>query len=88
MYDQQMSEFAEQEAVLSEQIARYDRTRNQIDLAVNRSSDVLKIISSNWLAMERRKRQLLLSALFGGFRLEGRTLIPENRTRIELFRAG
>jgi hypothetical protein len=87
LYDKQMAQFAEREAVLRESLARYEETSEQIDLLVKKSSEVLRIISSDWLKMDRRARHLALSALFGGFRLEGRTLIPENKTRLELFRA-
>ena len=88
LYDQQMEEFYEREAVLRESFARYEQTKSEIDSLARRSSDVLTIVSSNWLKMKRRTRQLTLSALFGGFRLEGRNLVPENKTRLELFRAG
>ncbi|WP_161604653.1 recombinase family protein [Roseiconus nitratireducens] len=87
LYDRQMTEFADQESKLRKSLVRYEKTQAMIDTLVEQSSDVLSMISTDWLQMERRARQLALSSLFGGFRLEGRTLIPENGARLELFRA-
>ncbi|MCD0459531.1 recombinase family protein [Roseiconus lacunae] len=87
LYDRQMTDFADQESKLRKSLVRYEETQTKIDTLVERSSKVFSMISTDWLQMERRARQLALSSLFGGFRLEGKTLIPENRTRLELFRA-
>ena len=88
LYDQQRVEFDEQERRLKQQMARQERIGNQIEFVCGHASQVFDVLSNDWLTMERRARQLALSALFGGFRLEGRTLTPENRTPLELFRAG
>ncbi|MEZ6134081.1 MAG: zinc ribbon domain-containing protein [Pirellulaceae bacterium] len=87
-YERQSAEFDEQESVLRRQLVDYEHLDQKIGDAANRAPQVFSLLADDWLMMERRSRQLALSALFGGFRLEGRTLIPENRTRIELFRAG
>jgi DNA invertase Pin-like site-specific DNA recombinase len=88
MFDQQQSEFDEREQRLREQMARQERIGQHIESVCGQAERVFDVLSNEWLQMERRARQLALSALFGGFRLEGHTLVPENRTRLELFRAG
>lgn len=86
-YEQQSAEFDDQERLLHRQLARSECVEGQIDAAAERAPELTSILANDWLKMERRARQLALSALFGGFRLEGRTLTPENKTRLELFRA-
>ncbi|APZ90558.1 recombinase zinc beta ribbon domain-containing protein [Fuerstiella marisgermanici] len=88
LYEQQQAEFDEQERRLREQMARQVRIGQLVESVCGQAGRVFDVLSNEWLTMERRSRQLALSALFGGFRLEGRTLVPENRTRLELFRAG
>jgi site-specific DNA recombinase len=88
LFDQQQSEFDERERRLRTQMARQERIGQGIESICGQAVQVFDVLSNDWLAMERRARQLALSALFGGFRLEGRTLVPENRTPLELFRAG
>ncbi len=88
LFDQKQSEFDEQERRLRQQMARHARIGTQIEEASDQAGQVFDVLANDWLKMERRARQLALSALFGGFRLEGRTLVPENGTRLELFRAG
>jgi hypothetical protein len=88
LFDQQQSEFDERERRLRTQMARQERIGQGIESICGQAVQVFDVLSNDWLAMERRARQLALSALFGGFRLEGHTLVPENRTPLELFRAG
>lgn len=88
LFDQQQSEFDERERRLRKQMARQERIGHGIESVCGQAGQVFDVLSNDWLAMERRARQLALSALFGGFRLEGQTLVPENRTPFELFRAG
>lgn len=88
LFDQQQCEFDERERRLRTQMARQERIGHGIDSICGQAGQVFDVLSNDWLSMERRARQLALSALFGGFRLEGRTLVPENRTPLELFRAG
>lgn len=88
LFDQQQSEYDEQERRLREQMARQERIGQSVESACGQAGQVFDVLTNEWLQMERRARQLALSALFGGFRLEGRTLVPENGTRLELFRAG
>lgn len=88
LYDQQRAEFDVQERRLRSQMARQERIGQLVESVCGQAGQVFDVLSNDWLTMERRARQLALSALFGGFRLEGRTLVPENRTRLELFRAG
>lgn len=88
LFDQQQCEFDERERRLRTQMARKERIGHGIDSICGQAGQVFDVLSNDWLSMERRARQLALSALFGGFRLEGRTLVPENRTPLELFRAG
>lgn len=88
LFDQQQSEFDERERRLRAQMARQERIGQHIESVCGQAERVFGVLTNEWLQMERRARQLALSALFGGFRLEGRTLVPENRTRLELFRAG
>ncbi|MEW4454543.1 recombinase family protein [Bremerella sp. JC817] len=88
LFDQQQSEFDERERRLLTQMARQERIGQGIESISGQAVQVFDVLSNDWLAMERRARQLALSALLGGFRLEGRTLVPENRTPLELFRAG
>ena len=88
LFDQQQSEFDERERRLRKQMARQERIGQSIESVCGQTGHVFDFLSNDWLSMERRARQLALSALFGGFRLEGRTLVPENRTPLELFRAG
>lgn len=87
-FDQKQSEFDEQERRLRQQMARHARIGTQIEEVSDQAGQVFDVLANDWLKMERRARQLALSALFGGFRLDGRTLTPENRTPLELFRAG
>ena len=87
LYDQMRSEFDEQELRLKQQITRQQQIGIQIDAVCGHAGQVFDVLSRDWLQMERRARQLALSALFGGFTLEGRTLVPDNRTPLELFRA-
>lgn len=88
LFDQQQSEFDERERRLRAQMARQERIGQIVESVCGQADGVFSVLTNEWLQMERRARQLALSALFGGFRLEGRTLVPENRTRLELFRAG
>lgn len=88
LFDQQQSEFDERERRLRAQMARQERIGQHIESVCGQAERVFGVLTNEWLQMERRARQLALSALFGGFRLEGRTLVPENRTPLELFRAG
>lgn len=88
LFDQQQSEFDERERRLRAQMARQERIGHHIESVCGQAERVFGVLTNEWLQMERRARQLALSALFGGFRLEGRTLVPENRTPLELFRAG
>lgn len=88
LFDQQQSDFDERERRLREQMARQERIGHGIESVCGQAGQVFDVLSNDWLSMERRARQLALSALFGGFRLEGQTLVPENRTPLELFRAG
>jgi DNA invertase Pin-like site-specific DNA recombinase len=87
-YERQSAEFDEQESVLRRQLVDYEHLDQKIGDAADRAPQVFSLLADDWLKMERRARQLALSALFGGFRLEGRTLVPENRTRLGLFQAG
>jgi hypothetical protein len=88
LYDRQSAEFDEQEKALQRQFARHEQISSRIDEVSGRAGKVFDVLANDWLKMERRARQLTLSALFGGFTLEGRTLVPDNRTPLELFRAG
>lgn len=87
-FGQKMADFDEQEQRLRQQMVRQEKIGRLVESVSGNAGQMFEVLSNNWLGMERRSRQLALSALFGGFRLEGRTLIPENRTRLELFRAG
>ena len=88
LYDRQSAEFDEQEKALQRQLARHEQISSRIDEVSGRAGKVFDVLANDWLKMERRARQLVLTALFGGFTLEGRTLVPDNRTPLELFRAG
>jgi len=88
LYDRQSAEFDEQEKALKRQFARHEQISSRIDEVSGRAGKVFDVLANDWLKMERRARQLALAALFGGFTLEGRTLVPDNRTPLELFRAG
>ncbi len=88
LYDRQSVQFDEQEQALKRQLARHRLINDQIEKVTGQADRVFDVLSNGWLTMERRARQLALSALFDGFTLEGRTLVPENRTPLELFRAG
>jgi site-specific DNA recombinase len=88
LYDRQSADFDQQEKSLKRQLARHGLITDQIDKVSEQAGKVFDVLANDWLKMERRARQLALSALFGGFTLEGRTLVPDNRTPLELFRAG
>lgn len=88
LYDRQSAEFDQQEEALKRQLARHELISDQIDKVAEQAGKVFDVLANDWLKMERRARQLALSALFGGFTLESRTLVPDNRTPLELFRAG
>ncbi|QGJ68645.1 Resolvase [Planctomycetales bacterium 10988] len=88
IYDRQAADYDTQEKALKRQLIRHEQISSQIDTVSRQAGKVFDVLSNNWLTMERRARQLALAALFGGFWLEDRTLIPENRTPLELFRAG
>ncbi|MEZ5945161.1 MAG: recombinase family protein [Planctomycetaceae bacterium] len=88
LFDQQQSEFDERERRLRAQMARQERIGQIVESVCGLADGVFNVLTNEWLQMERRARQLALSALFGGFRLEGRMLVPENRTPLELFQAG
>lgn len=87
-FGQKQEEFDEQERRLKQQMTRHEQIGIQIEKVSDQAGRVFDVLANDWLTMERRAKQLALSALFGGFHLEGRTLVPENRTRLELFRAG
>lgn len=87
-YDRQSAEFDEQEKALRRKLVRHEQISDGIDEQSEQAGRIFDVLSNEWLTMERRARQLALSALFGGFRLEGRKLVPENRTPLELFRTG
>lgn len=87
-FDQKQAEFDEQERRLRLQMTRQERIGQLVESVCGQAGQVFDVLSNDWLAMERRAKQLALTALFGGFRLENRTLIPDNRTWLELFRAG
>jgi len=42
----------------------------------------------NWPDLERSAKHRVLKILFGGFALDGRTLVARSGTPLELFRAG
>lgn len=88
LYDRQSVEFDQQEKALQRQLARHKQISSQIEEVSGRAAKVFDVLANDWLKMERRAKQLALSALFGGFMLEGRILVPDNRTPLELFRAG
>jgi DNA invertase Pin-like site-specific DNA recombinase len=88
LFDQQQFEYDEQEKRLRLQMARQERIGQMIESTCGQAGQVFDVLTNEWLQMERRARQLALSALFGGLRLEDRTLVPENGTPLELFRAG
>ena len=88
LYDQQCAEYDEQERRLRSQMTRQEQIGRQINSACLHAERVFDTLPDEWLKIERRARQLALSALFGGFRLERRTLIPDNGTPLELFLAG
>lgn len=87
IYDRQSADYDTQEQALKRQLVRHEQIGGQIDELSQKAGKVFEFLSNEWLAMERRARQLALAALFGGFRLEDRTLVPENRTLLELCRA-
>lgn len=88
LYDQQCAEFDNQERRLRNQMSRQEQIGQQINSVCVQAERVFDVLPDEWLKIERRARQLVLSALFGGFKLEDRELVPENRTPLELFRAG
>lgn len=67
-------------------MTRQEWIGQSVESACVQAGQVFDVLTNEWLQMERRARQLALSALCGGFRLEGRTLVPENGTWLELFR--
>lgn len=85
-FDKKMAEFAEQEKNLRGRLAEHERISNRRKELIEGSSKVFGRVLNEWHSLERRTKQLVLSSLFGGFRLEDRTLVPENRTPLELFR--
>lgn len=86
LYDRQSKEFDDQEVLLKQQLARHLLLQQKIDSRSDEAENFFDDIANEFQRMERRARQLALSALFGGFRLDGRGLIPENETPLELFR--
>jgi hypothetical protein len=86
VYDEQMSEFAEQESILRRQLDQHEQTVSRANELIKGSCKVFVRIATDWSSLDRRRKQLVLSSLFDGFRLEGRTLVPVNGTRLELFR--
>ena len=87
-YVRKQLEFDEREAILKQQNARHGQIQEQIERISEAAGQVFQILSTNWLTMERRARQHVLASLFGGFTLKDRTLIPGDRTPLELFLAG
>ena len=87
-YARKRHEFDEREAILNRQHAIQGQRQDRIDKMSEASGRVFQVLSTEWLTMERRARQHVLASLFGGFTLQNRTLVPGNRTPLELFRAG
>jgi hypothetical protein len=86
LFDRKMAEYAEQEDTLRRQLVEHDQLLKKTDRIVAKSAGLFRKIVQEWESLDRRAKQLVLSSTFGGFRLDGRTLVPVNRTLIELFR--
>ena len=88
LFAHKRAELDDRVAILQRQLTESRLLQEHIDERSKRASDVFEILEQQWLSMERRSRQLVLATLFGGFTLEGRRLVPQNGTPLELFRAG
>ena len=88
MFSRKKDELDERTAILKRQLTNHGQIDQEIEANCQRAVDVFDVLSQDWLTMDRRARQLVLTALFGGFTLEGRTLVPDNRTPLELIRTG
>ena len=88
LFARKRDELDERERILRRKMSENQQLRDRIDEMSHAASDVFEILAEEWLTIERRSRQLALVALFGGFTLEGRILVPTNGTPLELFRAG
>lgn len=86
-YDRKRQEFDERETNLKRQHAIQGQRQDRIAQMSEASEKVFQFLSNEWLMMERRARQQVLASLVGGLTLEGRKLVPGNRTPLELFRA-
>jgi hypothetical protein len=86
VHDEQMSEFVEKESILRRQHVQHEQTVFRTNEHIEDSSKVFVRIASDWSSLGRRTKQLVLSSLFYGFRLEGKTFVLVYGTRLGLFR--
>lgn len=86
LYAERLVRFADQEESLKTQVERQARLAERIAIMSKRSENLFETLVIDWQKLAPRQKRLALTAMFGGFRLENRTLVPENRTPLELFR--
>ena len=87
-FDAKQVELQERETLIRRQVQLMDALRNENDALAARAPDVFWLIQQDWDTLNRKSKHDILRLLFGGFVLDGKTLVPSNGTPLELFRVG
>lgn len=86
-YAAKQIELAERESLLRRQVESMEAQRGEIEQLAKQAPEVFQRVDQNWSTMDRASKHRILKLLFGGFILEGTTLVPDNETPLGLFRA-
>jgi site-specific DNA recombinase len=86
-FNAKQGELLEREALIRHQVQIVDEQRNRDNALAERAPGVFEQIRQDWDALRFSAKQDILRLLFGGFLLDGRTLVPDNETPFELFSA-
>lgn len=81
-------ELQERETLIRRQVQLMDALRNENDALAARAPEVFWLIQQDWDTLNRNSKHDILRLLFGGFVLDGKTLVRSNGTPLELFRVG
>lgn len=82
------AELQEREDLIRRQVQMMDKLRTQNDNLAARAPEVFQQIQNDWKSLSYSAKHDILRLLTGGFVLDDRTLVPRNRTPLELFRVG
>jgi len=86
-YAAKQIELSDRESLLGRQVESMEAQRGEIEQLAKQAPEVFQRVDQNWSTMDRGSKHRILKLLFGGFILEGTTLVPDNETPLGLFRA-